>query len=379
MAGRAFYRQAAGQIVIVCTAVVLVRSDLRYHLQHRRELAVAALLVLLVALPYVRFQITHPGQTVDHLYRLDSYWLQDIPLREKLLTLARNYGIGISPSYWYLPNERDLPRHLMRGYGHISIWSAPFALLGLVHLLRRVRDGTPRALLLATLTSPLGGIVAGVGITRVLAFTAPAAMITGLGFAQAGEWLARRIRYHVLAPVSFVLLTLLSFLMLRDALVHGPTWYSDYGMGGLQYGAKQIAEAVLEIEAEQPGRPIFISPTWANGTDLVMAFLLPPDLPVQTTNAAPFLQEPLDLNDDMLFILTEAEYEDLRSSPKAAGVTVERILPYPDGRPGFYFVHWHYSEQAAAIFEQERFERQRPVQDWQLFLEQNQQNMRFRL
>ncbi len=361
MAGLAFYSHAAGQIVVVSTALVLLLSDLRYHLQHRRQLALAALLVALVALPYLRFQITHPGQTVDHLYRLDSFWLQDIPPREKVLRLLDNYAIGISPTYWYIPNERDLPRHLMRGYGNISIWSAPFAFLGLIYLLRRVKEGAPRALLLALLTSPLGGVVAGVGITRVLAFTAPVAVITSIGFAEFGEWLARKIRYSVLAPVSFAVLTLLSFLMLRDAVERGPTWYSDYGMGGLQYGAKEIAEAVREIQETQPGRPIFISPTWANGTDLVMTLLLPPGLPVKTGNAAPFLQEQQDLSEDMLFILTEPEYQDLLSDPKAADVTVERVLPYPDGQPGFYFVRWHYSEQAASLFEQERLERQRPV------------------
>lgn len=361
MAGLAFYSHAAGQIVVVSTAVVLLLSDVRYHLQHRRRMLVAALLVVLVALPFVRFQITHPGQTLDHLYRLNSYWLQDIPLKEKLLRLVSNYGLGLSPAYWYLPNERDLPRHLMRGYGHISIWSAPFALLGLVLLLRRVREGVPRALLLAALTSPLGGVAAGVGITRVLAFTAPAAMITGLGLAQTGEWLGRWIRHRLLAPTLFGLLSLLSFVMLRDALVNGPTWYDDYGMGGLQYGARQIAQAVHEIHSEQPGRPIFISPTWANGTDLVMAFLLPEDLPVQTRSVADFLQAEQELHDGMLFVLTESEYQDLLANPKATGVTVERVLPYPDGRPGFYFVHWHYSEQAMALFEQERLERQRPV------------------
>ncbi|MEW6567192.1 MAG: glycosyltransferase family 39 protein [Chloroflexota bacterium] len=362
LAGLAFYSHASGQVVVVSTALVLLLSDLRFHWRQRRQLAIAGLLVVFVALPYIRFQVTNPGQTVDHLYRLDSYWLQDIPLRDKLLTLVKNYGIAISPAYWYLPNERDLPRHLMLGYGHISLWSAPFALLGLVYLLGRWREGTSRSVLLATLTSPLGGIVAGVGITRVLAFTAPEAVITALGFAQFGTWLTRWVRYGVLALASFLVLALLNFAMLRDALVRGPTWYTDYGMGGMQYGAKQIADAVLEIQGEQPGRPIFISPTWANGTDLVMTFLLPQNLPVQTRSAAGFLQEQQELNEDMLFILTEPEYNDLLANPKAAGVTVERILPYPDGRPGFYFVHWHYSEQASALFEQERLERLRPVE-----------------
>jgi hypothetical protein len=249
----------------------------------------------------------------------------------------------------------------MRGYGHISIWSAPFALVGLYSLLRRLREGTSRAVLLAALTAPLGGVMAGVGITRVLAFTVPAALITGLGFAQVGSWLARRVRYAALAVMAFTLLTLLSFGVLRDALVHGPSWYDDYQMGGLQYGAPQIADAVLEILEEEPGRRIFISPTWANGTDLVMTFLLPDGTPVETRNADSFLEERLDLSPQMLFVLTPQEYQNLLTEPKVSDLTIERILPYPDGRPGFYFVHMRYSEQADALFEQERLERQRPV------------------
>jgi len=161
--------------------------------------------------------------------------------------------------------------------------------------------------------------------------------------------------------VIFSLLSLASFGMLRDALVNGPTWYSDYGMGGLQYGGRQIADAVLEILEDQPGQRIFISPTWANGTDVVMSFLLPPDLPVETRNAAGFIEEKGDLNDQMLFILTPPEYEEVLNDPKFEGVTVERTLPYPDGTTGFYFVHMHYSPQADEIFAQERLERQRPV------------------
>jgi hypothetical protein len=361
LAALAFYSHAAGQIVIVSTAALLLLTDLRYHWQNRRQLAIAALLVVLLALPYARFQITNPGQTAEHLYRLNSYWLQDIPVREKFATLVRNYWIGISPGYWYIPNEGDLQRHLMRGYGHISIWSAPFALVGLVYLLRRVKEGASRAVLLAALTSPLGGVMAGVGITRVLAFTAPAAIITALGFSQVGTWLARRVRYAVLAITAFVLLTLLSFGMLRDALLHGPTWYDDYLIGGLQYGARQVAAAVQEIQEEQPERRVFISPTWANGTDLVMAFLFPDGTEVETRNAESFLEEKLDLSEEMLFVLTPQEYQDLLTDPKVSGVSIERILPYPDGRPGFYFVHMRYSPQADAIFEQERLERLRPV------------------
>jgi hypothetical protein len=360
-AALAFYSYSAGQPVLLGTALLILISDLRYHWQNRRTLAVGLVLAAILALPYVRFQIEHPGQIVEHLRQLNSYWLQDLPLQEKLATSAGNYLRGLNPAYWFIPNEADLPRHLMRGYGHISIWALPFASLGLVILLRRVREAPARAILAASLAAPLGMAVAGVGVTRALSFVVPMAVITSLGACALASWLVRRLRYALLAVVIFALLSLASFGMLRDALVNGPTWYTDYGMGGLQYGSHQIADAVLEILEAEPGRRISISPTWANGTDIVMSFLLPPSLPVQIQNASGFLQPGGGLTDQMLFILTPAEYEEALNDPGIEGLTVERTLPYPDGRPGFYFVHMHYSPRADEIFAQERLEQQRPV------------------
>ncbi len=360
-AALASYSYSAGQPVLLGTAVLLLLSDLRYHWQNRGTLARGLILAAVLALPYVRFQIQHPGETLAHLRQLDSYLAQDIPLQEKLATLAHNYVFALNPGYWFIPNDADLPRHVMKGYGHIWIWAAPFAAVGLFVLLRRIRDSQSRAILAAVLATPLGAAITGIGVTRLLSFVIPAAIITPLGAAILIGWLARRIRYGSVAIVIFALLSLASIGMLRDALVNGPTWFSDYGMEGLQYGARQIAGAVLEILQDQPGRHIFISPTWANGTDIVMAFLLPPDLPVETRNASGFIEEKGDLNDQMLFILTPAEYEEVLNNPKFEGVTVERTLPYPDGRPGFYFVHMHYSPQADEVFAQERLERQRPV------------------
>ena len=56
----------------------------------------------------------------------------------------------------------------------------------------------------------------------------------------------------------------------------------------------------------------------------------------------------------MLFILTPAEYEEARSSPKLAGVELQRTLAYPDGQPGFYFVRMAYVPGVDAVFAAER-------------------------
>ena len=41
-------------------------------------------LVVLLALPYFRFQVDHPDAMTSQLRILNSYWLQNIPLQDKL-------------------------------------------------------------------------------------------------------------------------------------------------------------------------------------------------------------------------------------------------------------------------------------------------------
>jgi hypothetical protein len=50
-------------------------------------------------------------------------------------------------------------------------------------------------------------------------------------------------------------------------------------------------------------------------------------------------------------------------SDKVSVTTLERNVPYPDGRIGFYFVRMRYTEDAEAIFEEELEERKKPITD----------------
>lgn len=63
------------------------------------------------------FSSTIPVKTCRHLEILDSYWVRNIPLGEKLGTWFREYLEGLNLFYWYLPNEADAERHRMLGYG----------------------------------------------------------------------------------------------------------------------------------------------------------------------------------------------------------------------------------------------------------------------
>ncbi len=361
-AGLAFYSYSAGQIPLVVAILLLGLSDLRYHLQQRRTVARAAALALaIIGLPYLRFQLQHPGETSYHLRMLDSYWLRELPLAEKMRTFAGLYARGLSPGYWFFPNEHDLPRHIMKGYGHLMAWTLPLAALGLLVALRRVRSSPHRSLLLGLAAAPLGGTVVGVGITRVLLVLVPLTLLIVLGAEALARWAAARVGRPPVAVGLFIVLAALNLGMLRDALSNGPLWYRDYGLGGMQYGARQVFTAVEAHLQQNPQDTVLVSPTWANGTDLLLRFFLPQEPRVRLANAAAYSEHMQDLNEDLLFVLTPEEYADLQQDPKFSDVRVERTIPYPDGRPGFYFLRMRYSPQAAALFAAEEAERRKPV------------------
>lgn len=80
------------------------------------------------------------------------------------------------------------------------------------------------------------------------------------------------------AGVSIALgaaLALANIFMLRDALVNGPTWYQDYTLAGMQYGARQLFGAVKDYIAQHPDAQLIVSPSWTNGADAVAEFFLP--------------------------------------------------------------------------------------------------------
>lgn len=362
-AALAFYSYASGQIVVTLTVILLGLIDLRYHWAHRRTVARVLLLGALLAAPFVRFTLQQPEEVANALRARASVWTQDLPFLEKVRQSAVSYLGALSPAYWFIPNTTDLPRHVMLGYGHLSLWTLPFALGGLAIAVRNWRSPAHRVVLVAALAAPSAAAAAGVGITRVLSFIVPAVWLTAFGLAAALAWASRRIPAAAVGAGLFVLLAGVNVLMLRDSLVNGPTWFDDYGLDGMQYGAQQVFGAIDEILDEAPETEIHLSPSWANGSDVLARFFLSPEAPVIVENADGYLAEKRELTDRMLFILTPEEYDRAVASRILTGIHIERILPFPNGRPGFYFVRMRYSSQADALLAQAEAERLRPVVD----------------
>lgn len=371
-----FYSYSPGQAVIALTAVLLFIVDLRYHWQQRKIVLRGIILALALAVPYLRFQINHPGEMLRHLAILDSYWIQELPLREKLSRYGHEYLRGINPLYWYDPTPDGLVRHIMKGYSFLWLPALPFVIFGFGLALARNRNPAYRVVLAAFLAVPAGAALVGLGITRLLFMVIPAALLGGIGFSAALEWLVLRLRQPKLRERVFLGLSLMVFIamgaagsfMAHDALVNGPTWFDDYGLAGMQYGGDSLFSAVRSYLDENPQARILLSPSWANGTDVIARFFFDDPLPFSLGSVAGHLGEYTPIGADEVFILLPEELAQVRASGKFETVAIERTVNYPNGQPGFYFTHLAYVDNAEAVFEQERNLRRELTEDT-LFLQ----------
>ncbi len=372
-AALAFYSYSPAQVVVTWTAVLFFLTDLPYHWRSRRAVAGGFGLALACALPYLRFQLEHPAESLGHLHQLGSYWLAASSPLDKLGAYLGLYLRGLDAAYWLNPGQ-DIARHTMDGYGHLLVWTLPFTLGGLGLALLRWRRWEYRTPLLAVLAAPAGAALVGLGITRLLFMVAPLALLAGLAASEGLEWLARR-RLAWRAPLAAGLwlgLAGFNLFLLGDALRNGPTWSTDYGLGGLQYGARQVFGEALRYTQAHPGAQVEVSNTWTNGADVVARFLLPEGAPVGTTGIDAWLVEQRPLPQELLFILTPEEYARVMDSGKFRPPQLEGSLPTPDGQLGFYLVHLGYVENIAEIFRAELADRQ-SLQTGQLTLASGEQ------
>jgi hypothetical protein len=275
----AFYAYSPGQLVMVVTALGLLISNWRYHVQNQTVVIRALVLATILAMPLVRFQIAHPGANSAQLYERGSILVRPVPILEKLGALKGSYLAALSPAYWFAPNGIDLRRHIMGNYAHFWPYTGVLALTGLLVCLRSMRSPPHRVVLLALLAAPAGAALADIGVTRAMALVIPIVLLIVVGLEQLVPSLSgRRAPLALFAYLGIFLgLASLNVSMLRDALTNGPTWNKDYGLYGMQWGGRQLLGGLVpEILRSDPGIRVGISPNWANGTGELVDFFLSP-------------------------------------------------------------------------------------------------------
>jgi hypothetical protein len=353
-----FYSYTAGQGVMLVMGVLLLFSDLPWHLAQKKTVLAGALLMgILLASPYLRYRRLHPGVVQEQLQVLDSYWLHPIPLSEKLGHFGRNYAAGLDPRYWFLPNGREMERHRMDSMAFLPPFFLPFILVGAGVCIVRFRSPLHRAVLFTPLGVPFSGAAANLQILRLLGMIVPAVLFAAIGIDQVLKLLARvRVPLLPAAALLGAALAAGNVVLTRDALVQGPTWFRDYGLYGMQWGAPQVFHAVSEELARSPRSRILVSSTWSNNPHEFVSFFLTPEEQrrVGIADIRAWSQHMTPFGGDEIFVMTPDEYELARSRRQFVVPQPIRTIPYPDGRPGFRFVRVRYAADAAAVFEAER-------------------------
>lgn len=364
----AFYSYSNMQATMALLAACLLASDYRYHAFHRRVWWRSLPVLAFLALPFVEFLCLHPHAFADHLRAIGSYWFEGSSLPAALSQYGQRYLRGLSPVYWFVPQTGDanvLPNQSIPGAGHLGIVMLPLVSLGLCVTLRRLRSPAHRIVLLSLLVIPAGGAMDTVEIPRVLALIVPALILAVLGLDLLGSRLPG-IRHTLQALFVAIALSALGLARLHAGVVHGPTWYSDYGSEGMQYGAKQIyAEAIPRLLRANPDALIIMSTTWANNTHVYPRFFLSAEQAARVTPGTVhgFLQQKLELDRQMIFGMTPREYREAIADPVIQDAEVLEIIPDPAGEPAFYFARLTYAEQADAIFRERAQARQKLIEE----------------
>jgi hypothetical protein len=366
-----FYSYTNGQGVMLVSSVLLLISDLRYHMRTLREqprlLRTTLITTVLVAAQYIRFRILYPDALAEHLRVMNSTWSKNVPLSTKLSEFAQNYLLGLSPSFWFSPNNGvDLERHTFKGWGNFPLIFAPLLLLGLWICLRQWRSSAHRAVLIAILAAPFSASLANIHNYRVLEMVIPVTILVCLGIERTATWLThRQVPFSTVAIVCAIWLVGTNIVMLRTSLSEGPTWYTNYGMYGSQYGASQVFGTVAELLETSPDTDVVVSPDWANNGGAFVRFFLTEQQRNRVRLISPdqYLTWKRELKSSTVFVLPPFQYDQVRTSGKLNVDTPLRVLPYPDGNLGFYFVHMRYVDNIDEIFAAERAERNKLITD----------------
>jgi hypothetical protein len=368
-----FYSHGLGQVLIGATALVLMFSDLRYHLAppRRKLMLFAAMFGLVLLLPWLRFQLDHQAGDVSivaaQIRQRGSYWTNsDLTLTAKFSQWANEYLYGMSPQFWFLPNDRDLARHTIPGTGNLLLVTAPFALLGLVECLRRIRDSAHRNVLLALFIAPLPATIVAIGTPRTLWMIVPWAILITLGIERAIELITRFIPRLTrwMPATAYVALGAASLLLLARSLTTGQTWHTDYTLYGQQFGAQQVfGNTVAPTLENDPNSRFIVSPSWANGTDQFISYFIPPQQHPRVVMGQPvdWIDRRSSITANTYFVATRSEFEQITQNAMFSNITTRRVISYPDDTAGFYVFSLEFSPDAEARIAAEHVTRRTPV------------------
>jgi hypothetical protein len=362
-----FYSYSAGQVIMLISGLGFAFSNLRVHLGACRQTVIAAALTLFLLLPYARYRLDYPDAINHQIQAYNSYLGSNLTWIEKSKNFLTIYLKSYEPEYWFKPDSVGNIRHQVKGRSNLLEWSYPFLILGLILTFFRIKDPYYRCLIIVLLAAPAGSALVERGITRVLPLVLPATLMISIGLEQ----ILRIKQFSRASPLVILALTLAlvisSLNLLLNSLRNGSRWYSDYGLHGMQWGARQLLGHQIPIFLKKyPDAKIHLSSSWANGAHLLMEFYdLGKKLKIFDIEHA-FIEK-FDFPDNTVFVMQHTQFQAMQKSDKFIDIQILDHLDYPDGSPAFYFVSLKYRDDFAKLLQAD-FREMRKLHDFEVFI-----------
>jgi len=367
-----FYSHFSGSVALVATSAVIVLCHPKRILSQWRWVLVSGIVFALLMIPFLHFSGQSPGAMRQQLTLIQSVWYQgDATLNDKLMLALKSYWGSFSLEYWFSPEggrQYDATRHLWGGRSYLEWWIAPLLIHGFFVSASRIREYPYRLILILCFTAPAASLLVPIMIMRVFAEIVPVSLLGAVSLDRLLTLLQRRSKLSLSATVLVALiLNGYQLFLLREALIGAPTWFRDYGLYGIAWGAKELHhELVPQLARNYPNHKILLTSSWANGSDSFPPFFIKDDEVLQKfqiITLGDYTDHLMELSDQTIAIVTADEWREIRSNPKLTVSEPITTLPYPDGSPGFIAAHFAYSNDAPTIFAAELAERQKPIDD----------------
>lgn len=351
----AFYAAPSARIAVLTAVILLIVIDWRYHLENRRLALQALLLLVLLAIPLVRFLLQYPGAFQQEI-NAGGFLAGGLPPAAKLGQFLLNVLNGFNPFYWFLLDPNTPAQYRMGTYPPLPLLLAPFVFWGGWAALTKIRQPAHRLIWVGWIAAAVGAAPFGGRLPELLLVVPFLALAAVIGLHEVLQRL-KRVWQNMpdWLPGAALLLGAggAGLLLLVNGLVHSPQWQVDTGRDGLQYGASQIYAAAAAYAGENKERSVLVWPEWSTDPDALRRFFAADSGDrIRLGLLEPFLYRLDPSIDQFAFMIPEDQYQSIRSSGKFNVATVEQI-EYPDGSAAFALVELTYTPQAAEIMEQE--------------------------
>lgn len=341
-AALSFYSAPGLWLTVLASYAFFIAVDFRRHRQRLAAFLSGLALTLLLFVPFIRFQLLHHDLMVKELSVYNSYLSKETTQAEKIGQGAIHYLTALSPRTLFFPDTTHNPRHTLKNQGYFPLWSWPVVFVGLIFFLWRHGKKMEGILFAGILLAvPLGSIVNGFSPTRSMQFLIPVAWLFGIAV-DTLLTLTHKSKKNAAILFVFFFLAGNTVSLAYDSIRNGPTWFPDYGLYGMQFGAKEVFRDTVPALLTRYSS-VTVNPDFANATDIFIPFFLPPDLRwrVSMANIHDYTLEHLEKNelsgfDSRAFVATPADYERLLQKGYVENIRMIKTIPAPDGTVAFY-------------------------------------------